>query len=86
MTLAAWWLITPDRTKKSVQSSTQQGIHTCLNPTLAQQFPTNDWMLHYKRLLLNARYVSTYLIRIYISKLTAVFGQSDSAHFGQMFW
>jgi hypothetical protein len=50
MTLAAHWMIAPDRAKKTVQLTTQQGVRTCLNPMLAQQFPTNDRMLCYKRL------------------------------------
>ncbi len=48
MTLAAWWMIALDRTKKTVQLTTQRGIRTCLNPMLAGQFPTNDCMLRYK--------------------------------------
>ncbi len=35
MTLVAWWMIAPDRAKKTVQLTTQRGVHTCLNPTLA---------------------------------------------------
>ncbi len=35
MTLVGWWLIAPDRAKKTVQRSMQRGIRTCLNPTLA---------------------------------------------------
>jgi hypothetical protein len=37
MTLAAWWMIAPDRAKnkKTVQLTMQQGVCTCLNPTLA---------------------------------------------------
>ncbi len=50
MTLAGWWMIAPDRAKETVQWTTQQGVRTCLNPTLARQFPTNDRMLCYKRL------------------------------------
>ncbi len=63
MTLAAQWMIVLDRTKKTVQLTTQQGVHkkfvqlttqwgvrTRLNPTLAQQFLTNDRMLCYKQL------------------------------------
>ncbi len=50
MTLAGWWMIAPDRAKKTVQRTTQWGVRTCLNPTLARQFPTNDRMLCYKRL------------------------------------
>ncbi len=50
MTLAGRWMIAPDRAKKTVQRTMQQGVHTCLNPTLARRFPTNDRMLCYKRL------------------------------------
>jgi hypothetical protein len=50
MTLASRGMSAPDRVKKTVQRTTQWGVRTCLNPTLAQQFPTNDRMLCYKRL------------------------------------
>jgi hypothetical protein len=50
MTLAGRWMIAPNRAKKTVQWTTQRGVHTCLNPTLAQRFPTNDRMLRYKQL------------------------------------
>jgi hypothetical protein len=36
MTLAAWWVIAPDRAKKTVQSTMQRGVRTCLNPMLAR--------------------------------------------------
>jgi hypothetical protein len=50
MTLAGRWMIAPDCAKKTVQWTTQWGVRTCLNPTLAQQLPTNNRMLRYKRL------------------------------------
>ncbi len=50
MTLAGWWMIAPDRAKKTVQRTTQWGVRTCLNPMLARWLPTNDRMLCYKRL------------------------------------
>ncbi len=50
MTLAGQWMIAPDRAKKNVQRTTQRGLRTCFNPTLARRFPTNDRMLRYKRL------------------------------------
>jgi hypothetical protein len=51
MTLAGRWMIAPDHAKeKTVQRTTQRGVRTCLNPMLAQRFPTNDRMLCYKRL------------------------------------
>jgi hypothetical protein len=50
MTLAGRWMIAPDRAKETVQRTTQGGVRTCLNPTLAQRFPTNDRMLCYKQL------------------------------------
>jgi hypothetical protein len=49
-TLAAWWMISPDRAKCTVVMTTQRGVQTCLNPTLSRHFPTNDRMLRYKRL------------------------------------
>jgi hypothetical protein len=50
MTLAAWWMIALEHAKKTVQLTMQRGVPTCLNPTLARQFLTNDRMLCYKRL------------------------------------
>jgi hypothetical protein len=50
MTLAGRWMIAPDCAKKTVQQTMQRGVRTCLNPTLAQRFPTNDQMLCYKQL------------------------------------
>jgi hypothetical protein len=50
MTLAGQWMIAPDRAKETVQRTTQRGVCTRLNPTLARRFPTNDRMLCYKRL------------------------------------
>jgi len=49
-TLAARWMISPDRAKRTVVMTTQRGVRTCLNPTLSHCFPTNDQMLWYKRL------------------------------------
>jgi hypothetical protein len=51
MTLAGRWMIAPDHARKTMQRTTQRGFRTCLNPTLARRFPTNDRMLCYKRLL-----------------------------------
>jgi hypothetical protein len=48
MTLATRWMVAPERMKKAVQLTMQQGVCTCLNPMLAQRFPTNDRMLCYK--------------------------------------
>jgi hypothetical protein len=50
MTLASRWMISPEKAKQTVQRTTQCGVRTCLNPTLARRFPTNDQMLRYKRL------------------------------------
>ncbi len=50
MTLAGLWMITPDRAKKTVQRTTQQGVCTCLNPMLTRRLPTNNRMLCYKGL------------------------------------
>ena len=45
MTLTGQWVIAPDCAKKTVQQTTQRGVRTCLNPTLARRFPTNNRML-----------------------------------------
>jgi hypothetical protein len=50
LTLAARWMISSERAKRTVLRTTQHGVQTCVNPTLACRFPTNDRMLHYKRL------------------------------------
>jgi hypothetical protein len=50
MTLASRWMISPEKAKRTVQRRTQRRVRTCLNPTLARRFPTNDRMLRYKRL------------------------------------
>jgi hypothetical protein len=50
-TLAARWMISPERAKRTVVMTTQRGVRTCLNPTLSQRFPTNDQMLRYKHVL-----------------------------------
>jgi len=50
LTLAARWMINPERAKQTILRTTQRGVRTCLNPTLARRFPTNDRMLRYKRL------------------------------------
>ena len=34
-TLAARWMVSPDRAKRTIQLPTQRGVRTCLNPTLA---------------------------------------------------
>jgi hypothetical protein len=50
LTLAARWMISPERAKRTVQRTTQRGVRTSLNPSLARHFPTNDRMLRYKPL------------------------------------
>ncbi len=34
-TLAAHWMISPERAKQTVFMTTQRGVRTCLNPTLS---------------------------------------------------
>ncbi len=43
-------MIALDCAKETVQWTTQRGVRTCLNATLARQFLINDRMLCYKRL------------------------------------
>ncbi len=50
-TLAARWIISPERAKQIIVMTTQRGVRTCLNPTLSRRFPTNDRMLRYKHVL-----------------------------------
>ena len=50
-TLASRWQISPDRANRTIVTTTQRGVRTCLNPTLSRRFPTNDRMLRYPRLL-----------------------------------
>jgi hypothetical protein len=50
MTIAGRWMIAPDRAKMTVLWTIQWGVRTCLNPTLARRFLTNDRMRCYKRL------------------------------------
>jgi hypothetical protein len=50
LTLAARWMISPERAKRTVLRTTQFGVQTCVNPMLARRFLTNDQMLHYNRL------------------------------------
>ncbi len=42
-TLAARWMVSPERAKQTIQLTTQRGVCTCLNPTLARRFRTNDF-------------------------------------------
>jgi hypothetical protein len=42
-------MISPDRAKRTVVTTTQRGVRTCLNPTLSRRFLTNDRMLRYKQ-------------------------------------
>ncbi len=48
--LAKLWLIPANRARRTVDRTTQQWIHTMLNPTLSLHFPTNDCMLGYPRM------------------------------------
>ncbi len=50
-TLAACWMISPERAKQTIVMTAQRGVWTCLNPTLSGRSPTNDQMLWYKRVL-----------------------------------
>jgi hypothetical protein len=44
-TLAARWMISVERAKRTVIMTIQRGVRTCLNPTLSRQFPTNNRMI-----------------------------------------
>ena len=47
LTLANRWNIPVNRAKQTVTKTTQQGVRTCLTPSLSQRFPTNDSMFRY---------------------------------------
>ena len=49
-TLADRWGIDPGKAKNTIRRTTQRGVRTCLHPSLARRFPTNDRMLRYDRL------------------------------------
>jgi hypothetical protein len=48
--LAKRWLIPANCAARTVNQTTQQGVHTMLNPTLSCRFPTNNCMLRYPRM------------------------------------
>jgi hypothetical protein len=50
-TLAAPWMISPERVKHTVVMITQKGVRACLRPTLSRCSLTNDQMLWYKHIL-----------------------------------
>ena len=43
-------MISPEAARRTVQSTTQQGIRTVLRPSLSCQFKTNELVLIYNRL------------------------------------
>ena len=47
MTLSERWGISPNLAKKTVQTTTQCGVCTCLHISLAQSYPTNNHMMCY---------------------------------------
>ena len=49
-TLASRWMISPEKALQTINVTTQRGVRTCLNPTLAARYPTNDRQLRYRRL------------------------------------
>ena len=49
-TLAKRWNIDQRKAMNTFKQTTQRGVKTCLHPSLARRFPTNDRMMRYKRL------------------------------------
>ena len=49
-TLAKRWNIDQRKALNTTKQTTQRGVRTCLHPSLARCFPTNDRMMRYKRL------------------------------------
>ncbi len=50
-TLAARWMISLERVKRTIVMTMQRGVRICLYPTLSPRFPTNDQMLRYKHVM-----------------------------------
>jgi hypothetical protein len=80
-TLAARWMISPERAKLTVIMTMQIGVWTWLNPTLSQQFPTNDQMLWYKHVL-HTMFSDTLFAR-YVSRQGNNMAQAHATSFGQ---
>ena len=53
ITLANRWQFSLEKAQNTVRRTTQRGVRTVLHPTLPRHFRTNDWMLHYRRMLCN---------------------------------
>jgi hypothetical protein len=49
-TLSSRWMISPEKALQMINVTMQRGVPTCLNPTLAARYPTNDRQLRYRRL------------------------------------
>ena len=49
-TLSKRWNMDQRKGLNIVNQTTQRGVRTCLHPSLARRFPTNDRMMRYKRL------------------------------------
>ncbi len=41
------WMISPEKALQTINVTTQCSVRTCLNPTLAARYPTNDRQLRY---------------------------------------
>ena len=50
LTLAKRCSITHERAKNTIRKTTQWGVRTCLLPSIARRFPTNNILLYYNRL------------------------------------
>ena len=44
------YLISPEKSRKTVQNNSHQGIRTILHPSLSQQYITNNQAIRYNRL------------------------------------
>ena len=80
LTLANRWNIPVNRAKQTVTKTTQQGVRTCLTPSLSQRFPTNDSMFRYD-CLPHALFSDTLIAGI-VSKRGKKYAQMYSAYFG----
>ena len=78
--LANHWNTDLGKAKKTTTQRTKHGFLSCLHPTLGYQYPTNDQMLHYKRMP-DPVYYDT-IKSVIVSKLGNKYGQAYCTSYG----
>ena len=82
--LAMRWNIEIGKAKKTVTWTTHSGFWICLHPTIGRWYPTNDQMLHYKRMP-DPIYAETLKSGI-VSKCGNKYGQAYCTSYGWIHW